>query len=714
MPWILLAALLAPSFAADEVAEPEATSEETLMPPLLPDPEGNDPHQWLEDVLGDKPLAQVKEWNQATLAEMNADPRFAQMKAQALEVLTSDARLATGQIRGKDLYNFWQSPEHTRGIWRRTSLKAYLAGGPEWEVLLDVDALAEEEGENWIWDGATCAPKSDRCLISLSEGGKDAHVVREFDRATKSFVPDGFTLPEAKSDVVFLDEDTVLLGTDTGEGSLTTSGYPRFVRSWSRGQAPADAPVLLEGEEDDVSVGAFVSHHRKDARTFVFRGRTFYDETLWLVRDNGEKVELPLPDRFYSHGIFGDQLIVELHLDWTHEGIPYSQGALVALHLDDMTVEVVYGPNKGEAIEGVHVGKSSLFVAGLRDVKGQLLRFRPTNDGWRSTRIPLPDNGQVRIVSGSDERDDLLVTFESLTKPVTLFHVDKKDGVRELQALPSSYDASDVVVEQRFAESPDGTQVPYFLMARKDVLEGGPAPTIQYGYGGFLASILPTYFRDRARPQQGAFVGPMWVKDGGVLVISNIRGGGEYGAAWHEAALVHDRQKAYDDFFAIAEALVDDGVTTPAQLGAIGRSNGGLLMGVAFTQRPDLYAAIDCGVPLLDMLGYHQLLAGASWVGEYGSPDVPEERASLLKISPYHNLDPSKDYPRMLFYTSTRDDRVHPGHARKMAAALESMDKPFYYWENIEGGHGGVANQDQAALRIALEFLYFKKELGLE
>ncbi|MCA9567483.1 MAG: S9 family peptidase, partial [Myxococcales bacterium] len=382
--------------------------------------------------------------------------------------------------------------------------------------------------------------------------------------------------------------------------------------------------------------------------------------------------------------------------------------------LDSGAVRDVLVPGEGESIEGVEVGKKSIFVQMLANVRGELRRVRPKGKGFVTTTVALPENGQVAIVGASDDRDDVLVTFESLTRPVTLFHVDAKDRTSEVASLPASFDASDVVVEQRFATSSDGTKVPYFLMARKDVLGAGPAPTIQYGYGGFLSAILPTYYSDSARPQQGAFAGPLWVKDGGVLVLSNIRGGSEYGPAWHEAALKANRQRAYDDFFAIGEQLVADGVTTPAQLGAIGRSNGGLLMGVVMTQRPDLYRAIDCGVPLLDMLRFDKLLAGASWTGEYGDPDDPEERKTLEAISPYHNLDPEKTYPRVLFYTSTRDDRVHPGHARKMAAALESMGVPFYYWENIEGGHGGVANQEQAALRIALELLYMKRELGLD
>jgi len=695
--------------AADAPEEPMADDA-----PQLPDPDGDDPHQWLEEVLGDEALAQVTAWNEATLAEMEADPRFAKMKAQALEALTSDARLTTGEVRGKDLYNFWQSPEHVRGIWRRTPLKDWLAGAPDWEVLVDVDALAEAEGENWIWQLATCAPGSERCLVLLSRGGKDASVVREFDRATKSFVDDGFALPEAKSRVAFVDEDTVLVATDFGDDdSMSSAGYPRHVRRWHRGQSLDEAQLLVSAGPDDMSAGPFVVTHRKEQRDFLYTRRSFYEWDLYLL-DDGEPRELPLPDRFGMRGLFDGQLILEMEEPWTHRGVDYPQGALVAYHLDDDTAELVLQPGEGQAVREVSVGKTSVMVAMLSDVVGELWRLRPGKGAWSAEQVPLPDNGQVSLAGGSDELDDVLVSYESLTKPVTLFHVDKKNRLSEVQALESFFDPSDIVVEQRFVESTDGTRVPYFLMARRDVLEGGPAPTIQYGYGGFQAAILPTYFREAARPQQGAFVGPLWVADGGVLVLSNIRGGGEYGPAWHEAALLHDRQKAYDDFFAIGEQLIADGVTTAEQLGAIGRSNGGLLMGVALTQRPDLYAAIDCGVPLLDMLRYHQLLAGASWMGEYGNPDVPEERETLRKLSPYHNLDPDADYPKVLFYTSTKDDRVHPGHARKMAAALASLGHDFYYWENIEGGHGGVANQEQAALRIALEFLYFKKELGLD
>lgn len=679
---------------------------------VLPSVDGPDPHLWLEEVHGEAAMEQVQAWNRATLDRYEADARFAEMQEEALEILTSDARLATGSIRGKYFYNHWQSPDHVRGLWRRSPLKAYLAGEPDWTVLLDLDALAEKEDENWIWHGATCAPASDRCLVDLSRGGKDASVVREFSLDTLAFVEDGFVLPEAKSEVTFLDEDTVLLATDFGEGSLTESGYPRQVARWTRGQAHGEATILRSGEVGDVSMGGFTVHHHKDSETLLVQAKTFYEQAFWWL-DGDEQIALPLPARAWIHGLFRGSLIVGIQEDWSHGGRTFTQGSLVAFDLETQSASLVMAAEDGVSIEGVQVGKKGVFVQVLADVVGKLVRLRPDGEGWSSTTIGLPDNGQVRIVAGSDSRDDLLVTFESLTRPVTLFHIDKKDGVHELDALPSFFEAEGIVVEQRFATSSDGTKIPYFLMAREDVLANGPAPTIQYGYGGFQAAILPTYYRDAARPQQGAFAGRLWVEDGGVLVLSNIRGGSEYGPAWHQAALKAHRQLAYDDFFAIGEALVADGVTTAEQLGAVGRSNGGLLMGVVLTQRPDLYHAVDIGVPLLDMLRFDKLLAGASWTGEYGDPDVPEERKTLASYSPYQNLDPEADYPHVLFYTSTRDDRVHPGHARKMAAALESLGVPFDYWENIEGGHGGVANQEQAALRIALELLYFKRELGL-
>ncbi len=697
---LLLLAALAEEPVPDSAAPAEAPTDAA------------DPYLWLEEVLGDEALAQVRTWNAGTAEVVEADPRMDVLTAEALEILTSDARIPDVELRGDFFYDHRQDPEHVRGLWRRTPIKAFLAGEPEWDVILDVDALAESEGENWIWHGASCAPESTRCLVDLSPGGTDASVLREFDLSTRAFVEGGFTVPLAKSDVRWIDEDTLLLGTDTGEGSLTESGYPRFVHRWSRGTSLADSPVVWTAEPTDVGVELRTLSHGRDRVAIVGTSPSFFESELALLQGT-EATPLPLPRRMSLAGLFRGELMIVLQQAWQYGGDTYGSGELVGFDLDTGAVRRIWTPTERQSLERVAIGKKTLSLSILDDVVGKLVRLRPKGSGWRETLVDLPANGTVSVVAADDGRDDVLVSFESLTVPDTLFHVDARDRLSELASLPAFYDASGITVEQRFATSADGTRVPYFLMGRTDVLAKGPAPTIQYGYGGFLAAILPTYYESAARPQHGAFVGRIWVERGGVLALSNIRGGSEYGPEWHAAALKHDRQRAYDDFFAIGEQLVSSGVTTPEQLGAIGRSNGGLLMGVAFTQRPDLYAAIDCGVPLLDMLRYDKLLAGASWVGEYGDPDIPEDRAVLETYSPYQQVVEGVDYPAILFYTSTRDDRVHPGHARKMAAKLDALDVPFWWFENIEGGHGGVANQEQAAYRLALELLFFHEHLGL-
>ena len=419
---------------------------------------------------------------------------------------------------------------------------------------------------------------------------------------------------------------------------------------------------------------------------------------------------MPLPSKANLQGVLDGKLFVILNQEWSYKGEIYPQGSVVALELESLVPEPVYAPSPKESVESVDIGGSAVFVELLDNVVGKVRKLTYTDSQWQVTTVSLPDNGVVAIQSVDSDNDALLVSFESLTVPDSLYYVNDKE-TKPVRSLPAFYDARDVVVEQRFATSKDGTKVPYFVMANSEVLEKGNAPTIQYGYGGFLAAILPVYYSDPARPQHGALAGRMWVSRGGVLVLSNIRGGSEYGPAWHAAALKQNRQRAYDDFFAIAEHLIETGVTTPAKLGAIGRSNGGLLMGVALTQRPDLYSALDIGVPLADMKRYNKLLAGASWMGEYGNPDIPEEWEYIKQYSPYQKLSPDVDYPEVFFYTSTKDDRVHPGHARKMAAKLDDQGHKFLYFENIEGGHGGTANQDQLAFRTALEYMYFVQKL---
>lgn len=694
-PTLLLAAI---AFATEDTAVPSAA----------------DPHAWLEAVHDPAALDTVRRWNQATQDRLGADPRYTTFKAEALDILTSEARIADGGFRAGGVVGFWRDTEHVRGLWRRASVRSYLAGTPEWEVLLDLDALDAVEGQNWHWEGATCAPKSDRCLVHLSRGASDAAEWREFDVRQKAFVEGGFHVPEAKSQVAWVDEDTLLVSTDRGPDTLTRSGYGRTLAWWRRGTALSDAPVVHEGEVTDVSVTPWVARHGKQVAVFATRARTFWETELVQLVGPDRKVPMPFPAKSRLVGLFQRSLLVRLDEDWQHGGELHPMGSLVSWDLDTGTSRTVFAPTRSQVIEEVAIGERSVFVALLDDVAGKLVRLKPDGATWSVTPVALPQNGKVQLSATSDDRDDAVVTFESLTVPNTLFHVDAKDRVRALQALPEAWDPEGVVVEQRFATSADGTRVPYWLMARADVLAAGPAPTLQYGYGGFQNATLPTYFEDEARPQHGALAGRIWVSRGGVLVLTNLRGGSEFGPAWHQAALLHERQRSFDDFFAISEALIADGVTTPDQLGAVGRSNGGLLMGVAFTQRPDLYGAIVCGVPLLDMLRYDRLLAGASWVAEYGDPDVPADRAVLERYSPYQQVRPGVTYPKVLLYTSTLDDRVHPGHARKMAAKLEELGVPFEYYENVEGGHGGFANQDQAAHRIALEYTHLAVELGLD
>ncbi|HMV70144.1 MAG TPA: prolyl oligopeptidase family serine peptidase [Myxococcota bacterium] len=501
--------------------------------------------------------------------------------------------------------------------------------------------------------------------------------------------------------------------TDWGPGTVTDSGYPRTARLWRRGEALDALPVLAEGEPSDVSVDARVE--RDGGRTWIVveRSVSFFEAQHLVTDDPGRPpVALPVPLHADLRGALDGRAIVSLREPWTHGGSTYPLGAVVALDLTTSAAEAVLVPAANESIEDVQIGEGSLLVQLLRDVSGRAVRVvRDRRGRWVPHAIPLPDRGVVSLVSVGGGTDEALVSYQSLTTPPSLLAVDRRDRVRPIRSMPPAYDASDVVVEQRFAISDDGTRVPYFVMARRDVLARGDAPTIQYAYGGFLAATLPEYFSEVARPQHGAIAGRLWVSRGGALVLANIRGGSEYGPAWHEAALQANRQRAYDDFFAVSRALIASGLTRPERLGALGRSNGGLLMGVVQTQHPELYGAIVCGVPLVDMLGYTKLGAGASWIGEYGDPAVPAERAVLETYSPYQHLAAGRGYPPVLFYTSTEDDRVHPGHARKAVARMEELGYDVLLYENREGGHAGTANQEQLADLIALQYTFFAREL---
>ncbi|HEX7081714.1 MAG TPA: prolyl oligopeptidase family serine peptidase [Gammaproteobacteria bacterium] len=671
----------------------------------------DDPYLWLEEIDGPEALEWVQAENERSLAVLEADPRFEPMRREALSILTSDARIPLGAIHAGYVYNFWQDATRVRGVWRRASIESYTSGSPRWETLIDYDRLAREEGENWVAGSRVCLePEYRRCMIAVSRGGKDAAVFREFDTSSKTFVDGGFMLPEAKSDVAWVDEDTLLVGTDLGPGSLTDSGYARTIVRVRRGQPLDEAPLEFEGETHDVGVFPLVEHDGDRAYVFIARAVSFFETEYWYA-DDGERVKLPLPPNADLEGVLDGRALFFLREPWPYRGTTYPEGSVVAYDLASGAAERVFSPTQAQAVQDVAVGESDVLIQYLEDVSGKAARVERDEGGWTAERIGLPENGVVKIVSAGGGTDDALLTFESLTVPTSLYLVGPENDVERIAQAPAFYDASDVVVEQRFATSKDGTRVPYFVAGKREVLARGNAPTVQYGYGGFLTSILPVYYEDPGRPQHGALAGKMWISRGGVLVLSNIRGGGEYGPAWHQGAMKARHQNAIDDFIAVSEDLIESGVTSPEKLGALGRSNGGLLMGAILTQRPELYAAIDCGVPLFDMKRYTKLGAGASWIGEYGDPENPDEWAYISEYSPYQNLEAGKPYPKVFLYTSTQDDRVHPGHARKAAARMKELGYDYFYYENTEGGHGGTTNQEQLAYRTALEYTYFARML---
>lgn len=670
-----------------------------------------DPFTWLEEIEGEKALDWARAENARSLPLLESDPRFAPMREEARAILTSPARIPAGSIHNGAVYNFWQDDTHVRGLWRRASVKSYKNGSPEWETLIDFDALAAKEGENWISDQLVClSPEYRLCMVELSRGGGDASTWREFDTVAKKFVDGGFALPEGKSDVSWVDAATLIVGEGWNEETLTASGYPRTLKVWRRGAALEEAPKLFEGTKEDVSVRSFVDQDG-GAHPFVMRSVSFFENEYYYAPDLATPTKLPLPLNSDIQGVIGGRAIFTLREAWRHLGKDYAQGSVVAYDLEGGGAELVFAAAQSQSVENVGVGKSGLVIQYLDNVSGKAARVNRDKKGaWRASEIDLPENGVLKLISSGGGADDAMLSFESLTTPLSLYYVTKKNKAAKIFETPAAYDASDVVVEQRFATSTDGTKIPYYVMAKKDVLAKGNAPTVQYAYGGFLNATLPIYYEDPSRPQHGALAGKLWVSRGGVLVLSNIRGGSEFGPRWHQAGLQENRQKVFDDFIAISDHLVETGVTSPEKLGAIGRSNGGLLMGVVVNQRPELYAAVVNGVPLFDMKRYTRLGAGASWVAEYGDPET-DDWSFMSGWSPYQNLKQGVEYPPVFYYTSTKDDRVHPGHARKAAAMMKEFGRDYFYYENMEGGHGGTANQDQLSYRIALEYAYFAKML---
>lgn len=672
----------------------------------------DDPYLWLEDIEGDRALEWVKAHNARTKERYEGQALFGEIYRTSLAILDSEEKLDYPSMLGDHVYNFWRDGKNERGYLRRARLQAYVEGVPEWETVLSVDDLAAAENENWVYKGHQALPPDfDRTLLWLSRGGSDATVVREFDLRRLCFVEDGFVLPEAKSDVAWRDRDTLYVGTDFGPGSMTSSGYPRIIKVWSRGTPLDQARQLYEVSPQDLAVGVFVVRSDPgEEHDFLTRAIDFWNDEKYLVRDAQTLVRLDLPADAPIQTVWRGHLVVALRSDWQRTEALYPKGSVLSFPLGALSEGrqepacVVFDPRQtGGSVESVYASAAGLLVGINHNVRTRLSCYNLENGVWRGRPVPGGEDGSTSLISCSRTRPSFFLTHEDFLSPTTL-HYSAEDGtLSPLKSLPARFSSSGLRASQHWVTSKDGTRVPYSLIGPADLPEDGSTPTLLYGYGGFEVSLLPSYL---------SLAGPAWLARGGVYVSANIRGGGEFGPGWHQAALRENRHKAYEDFEAIAEDLIRRGITSPARLGVHGRSNGGLLTGAMLTRRPDLFGAVLIGVPLLDMRRYHKLLAGASWVAEYGDPDKPEEWDFIKTYSPYHNIDPAGHYPVPLIFTSTKDDRVHPGHARKMAAKLEDLGFEVIYYENLEGGHAGASNNPQTAFFTALNYAYLWDRLS--
>jgi len=690
---LCLALLMTPSFATQ------------------PDDATDDPHLWLEEVSGEKPLAWVRERNAESTRALTSGTAFPALEQRILSILDSKERIPAVTKIGNHYYNLWRDAANPKGLWRRTTLDEYRKATPAWETVIDVDALAKAEQENWVWHGATVLEPEDRvCLVALSRGGADADVVREFDLDAKAFVDGGFSLPEAKSRVAWRGRDSLFVGTDFGPGSLTTSGYPRTVREWTRGTPLNGAAVVFEGRPDDMGVGAYRDLTPGFERDFLSRQMTFWTNELFLRRE-GKLVKIAKPDDANA-SVHREWLLIELRSPWTVGGTTYPAGALLAADFEaflagDRSLHVLFEPTDRSSLAAWAGTRNHVLLTTLDNVRSRIAVLTFADGTWRrETLAGVPEFGTASVSAVDEmESDDYWLVTSSPLEPSTLSlgsAAAPATAPEKLKHTPAFFEAAGMKVEQHEAVSKDGTRIPYFQIGRADLPADGSTPTLLYGYGGFEIPLVPGY---------NPISGLAWLEKGHAYVIANIRGGGEFGPRWHQAALKENRHRSYEDFAAVAEDLIARTVTSPARLGIMGGSNGGLLMGNMLVMRPDLFGAIVCQVPLLDMRRFNKLLAGASWMGEYGDPDKPEEWAFIRGFSPYHILARERDYPPILITTSTRDDRVHPGHARKMTARLMEFGKPVLYYENIEGGHGGAADNKQKAFMDALGWTFLDREL---
>ena len=710
----VLAALLA-STSLTSVAMAQTPTASSSPATGFATSDATDPYLWLEEVEGERAMEWVKAHNARTFAVLQGDPRYDTLHQQALDIVQARDRIpGVGFNRDGTLSNFWQDADHVRGVWRQTTVDSFRTAEPQWETILDIDALAAAENANWVYKGVNClAPEERHCLVSLSNGGKDAVTLREFDAVTKTFVEGGIVLPESKGGASWIDKDTLLVSRDFGPGTLTNSGYPMVVKRMKRGQSLDQAETLFTGQPTDVSVSGYTLRDADGVVKAVLINRSvdFYSSETWRVTDDGALTQLQLPAKSDISGLVDGRLLVSLKQDWTApSGQDFKTGDLIAWPLEAWLADpaapaqLVLRPTERQAIEGVNVTRNRLVVALYDNVRGSVRVYTPADQGdWSYTTLDLPQNVSVGVGSASETDDRVFVSVTGYLNPSSLWLADAATGaVDQVKSMPAKFDATGMTVDQHEARSADGTLIPYFVVHKADMPLDGSNPTLLYGYGGFESSLLPGY---------SATVGKLWLERGGVYVIANTRGGGEFGPRWHEAALQQNRQRAHEDFQAVALDLIARDITSQPKLGIMGGSQGGLFMGAMLTQRPDLINAAVIQVPLFDMLRFHKLLAGASWIGEYGDPDIPEQRAWIERYSPYQNLRAGQPYPEVFIHTSTKDDRVHPGHARKAAARLEELGYPVLFYENTDGGHAAGANLRETARRLALEYTYLSRRL---
>ena len=668
----------------------------------------DDKYLYLEEVDGKKALEFVTNQNKATFDVLIKNKEYQDIYDKTLAIVNATDRIAYPSINGNYIYNFWQDKTNERGIWRRTSKENYNGKNVIWETVLDLDILSKKDNVKWVFKGARgLYPNYDRFLISLSKGGGDAVVVKEFDAKTKTFIENGFSMPESKSNASYLDENTLIIGSDFGAGTMTDSGYPRQVKLWSRGTNIKDAKLIYEGDKTDVSVSGYTILDGKNNYLILSKGETFYTSKK-LVRVGEKLIPIDIPDDADISNIMNNQLIVNLKSDWTINKKIYKQGSVIGMNFTSLIngkkeAQLIFEPTQFSSVEGISSTKNYLIFNVLNNVKSELYRFVFEKGKWNQSKISAPDFGTISVVGTDEFTDDYYFDYQNFLTPTSLYFANAKISKSFIvKSLPSYFDATNFTVNQYKVKSKDGELIPYFVVAAKNIKFDGTNPTLLNAYGGFEVSRVPTY--------SGA-TGKVWLEKGGVFVLANIRGGGEFGPKWHQAGLKEKRQNIYNDFHAVAEDLIAKKITSNKHLGIMGGSNGGLLMGVSFTQRPDLYNAVVCQVPLLDMKRYNKLLAGASWMGEYGNPDIPEEWEYISKYSPYQNLKEGTKYPEVFFMTSTRDDRVHPGHARKMAAKMLEIGNKIYYYENTEGGHGGASTNEQRAKFNSLYYMYLLMKL---